>query len=155
MLPSIDQPTRVEVCPVCALVYSMPLDFYLARVKDNGAIHCPAGHALVPSADKALVTADALVLCIDLQSQLKQARAELERTRAYIARLPQPPEGPIDDAEFKRRVDLLTHRAERVEYGKTLCRFCGKQKAGTGGCGPTCAPPTVMKSYRCRGCFFD
>ena len=111
--PKIETLMRVEACPACALVFSLPLDFYLGRLNDQTPIHCPAGHTYTP----AKKSRDPLlsIELTELNAEVRQLRAEIERSRAYIARSPLTADGNDLDEEIIAR-DTYWSPALRAQW---------------------------------------
>src|SRR5437773_2360307 len=108
----------------------MPADVYLRRLRDRGPIFCPtyghANHLGAADLDKIDATAHALQLLADL----RHARHDADQLRSALARAPQPPAGPVDDAEMTRRIRFLLNRAIIADGGRLICRLCEATSAG-------------------------
>jgi coenzyme F420-reducing hydrogenase gamma subunit len=117
---------KLESCPSCHLVFAMSAEFYARQLQRRQAIFCPAGHGFTLTETPAR-RVDLIAENLRVNKELRQSRRDVERLRSELLRRPAPAPSPIDEQEFKRRVELLVNRAEREEYGKPVCRFCGKK----------------------------
>jgi hypothetical protein len=121
---------HVTSCDGCGIAFALPASLYLERLKARGVITCPNGHAnaltplLMRTADLTTLHVAALKELTHLGHRLRVALAELETLRPKPGDI-QPP----GKAELKRRAYILDARAERAEYGKGVCRFCGKSSS--------------------------
>ena len=125
--PTIELADRLYItaCPECGVAFALPVLLHMRRVQDRGMIHCPNGHAnaLRPlpelTADFAILHAHALG---ELQGlRLRNALVELEKLRPAAGEVPPPTK-----EEIVRRCHILGERGEATDYGRRLCRFCGK-----------------------------
>ena len=116
---------RVVICTSCDCIYALPLSLYLRIASDGGSLHCPHGHlneARSEPPEQILQQRHALLEeVVTLRTQVATAERELTALRRFA---PAP-----DEKEVKRRCELLVHRAKRANFGRPLCRFCGREQA--------------------------
>jgi hypothetical protein len=58
--------------------------------------------------------------------QLPLLVALLMEQLGYAKAPPAVPPGAVDEKEVKRRARFLVSRAERADFGRPICPFCGK-----------------------------
>ena len=121
---------RLLFCSACEIGFAVPESLYLRRTHEGNPIYCPSGHANTID-ENDMETAAALIRAMAdaalLRAQLRRASerlAVLESAAAVHAK-PTP-------EELVRRCRLLAERAEPSphDYGRRLCRFCGKAVMG-------------------------
>lgn len=116
----------LETCAECHVAFALPQSLALHAAEHRQAIHCPRGHAFVPgdpNEKPEALAAQNLALAV----QVAQLKLQLDAMRDELS-LYTPKAGeettPGKD-EIKRRCRILSQRAELLDYGKRLCRFCG------------------------------
>ena len=127
--PTIELADRLYItaCPECGVAFALPVLLHMRRVQDRGMIHCPNGHAntlrpaLATTADFALLHAQALSELFGLRRRMRIALVELDKLRPAAGEVPPPTK-----EEIVRRCHILGERGEATDYGRRLCRFCGK-----------------------------
>jgi hypothetical protein len=129
---TLDVPTRLRVlnCGNCGVTFALPASLYLNIVAAAGKVFCPSAHP--NETRRADLDGELLSTHIELLAEVATLRgltASLERELAAV-QIRLPAKEPIGKQELKRRCKILAARAERTEYGRRLCVFCGRERAG-------------------------